>query len=194
MNLLLPFKRPNRRYGNQQSICRTCFSMCPNSTDDSSGRKCFGGLEIGTNVDATDLATADFFMYDSSMTTGSAKSYWTNQAQTAVESNHVLGIPLGITCDAAANTDCGTQVASMNHMVNWGGSNADAVSGKNQITGRTNGDDVMGLYWAIQDQTKTWWEYDHVVLQSIYQDTTAGDSFVARLNAASIFTGLTELV
>lgn len=191
-------QRTNRRYGTQQSVCRTCFSMCPNSGTDASGRKCFGGMEIGTNVDATDLATADFFKYDISTNTGSStgatKTYWTSQAQAAVIDNHVLGVPLGITCDAAANTQCGAEVSAATNMINWGGSNADTVSGKNQVTGRANGDDVMGLYWAIQDQTKTWWELDHVVVQNIYQDTTAGDSFLARLNNAAEFTGLTALL
>jgi len=185
-------QRTNRRYGTQQSVCRTCFSMCPNNSDDATGKKCFGGMEIGTTNDATDLASADFFKYDSSMNTASEKNTWTNAAQDAVENNHVLGIPLGIHCDAAVNTVCGGQVAAMTNMVNWGGSNADTVSGKQQITGRTKGDDVMGLYWAIQDQTKTWWEYDHVVLQAIYQSAT--DNLIDSLNAASIFSGLTDLV
>jgi len=186
-------QRTNRRYGTQQSVCRTCFSMCPNDTDDPTGRKCFGGLEIGTNNDVTDLTSADFFKYDVSMTTGSAQSYWTSQATTAVQSNMVLGIPLGITCPAT-NTQCTDEVDNMSNMVNWGGLYTDSESGKVQTGSRGKGDTVMGLYWGIQDQTKTWWEYDHVVLQNIYQDTTAGNSLVARLNNAAEFTGLTDLL
>ena len=32
-----------RRYGNTQSVCRQCFSMCSNESD-ASAQKCFGGL------------------------------------------------------------------------------------------------------------------------------------------------------
>jgi hypothetical protein len=107
-----------------------------------------------------------------------------------VETHNIVTI--GTTGDLILSGDS-ISVGTTN-MINWGGSNADTVSGKNQVTGRANGDDVMGLYWAIQDQTKTWWELDHVVVQNIYQDTTAGDSFLARLNNAAEFTGLTALL
>ena len=147
-------------------------------------------MEAGTNQDATDLATADFFKYDINMMTGSstssAKPYWTSQASDSVILNHVLGIPLGITCDSATNNICGGQVAHQDangaytNMINWGGSDQDSASGKVQ-TGRTNSDAEMGLYWAIQDQTKAWWELDHIVIQSIYQNG-AGDSFLDRIN------------
>merc|ERR1711988_1779719 len=109
---------------------------------DASGRKCFGGMEIATDTDVQDLATADFFKYDISMNTGSStgnsKPYWTDQARTSVIDNFVLGIPLGITCDSATNNVCGGQVSAASNMINWGGSNQDtdsALSGKVQ-TGR----------------------------------------------------------
>jgi len=189
-------QRTNRRYGTQQSVCRTCFSMCPSSGTDASGRKCFGGMEIGTNVDATDLATADFFKYDISMNTGSStgnsKPFWTTQGQASVIDNFVLGVPLGLTCDSATNNVCGGQVSAATNMINWGGSNQDTASGKVQV-GRTNSDADMGLYWAIQDNTKAWWELDLVVVQDLYQNG-AGDDFLARLNAGTEFTGLTALL
>lgn len=153
-------------------------------------------MEIGTNVDATDLATADFFKYDINMNTGSStgnsKPFWTSQGQASVIDNFVLGVPLGLTCDSATNTVCGGQVSAATNMINWGGSNQDTVSGKVQ-TGRTNSDADMGLYWAIQDNTKAWWELDLVVVQDLYQNG-AGDDFLARLNAGTEFTGLTALL
>jgi len=190
-------QRVNRRYGNQQSVCRTCFQMCPNNTDDSTGIKCFGGMEIGTTNDVTDQQSGDFFMYDTSMTTGSDQQYWTSQATASVHQTHVLGLPLGVTCPAT-NTQCTDEVDNMTNMVNWGGDytttgNTGNASGKRN-TGRGKSDTEMGLYWAIQDQTKTWWEYDHIVLQTLLQATGAGNSFVARLNAGSEFTGLQDLV
>ena len=161
-------------------------------------------MEIGTNNDATDLASADFFKYDISTntgsTTGTAKQpIWTTQAQASVIDNFVLGVPLGLKCDSATNNICGGQVAyqdtngAYTNMIHWGGSDQDTVSGKVQ-TGRTNSDADMGLYWGIQDQTKTWWELDLVVVQDLYQDTGAGNDFLARLNAGSEFTGLTNLL
>jgi len=193
-------QRPNRRYGNQQSVCRTCFKMCPNSTDDSTGKKCFGGMEIGhATDDNADLDTADFFKYgtQTQMFTGSADSYWTTQATNALRTNMVLGIPLGLTCplvdpNTGLATTCSGQVSGAGNMVNWGGDRADATHGKSQAN-RGKSHNVMGLYWAIQDQTKTWWEYDHVVIQSLYQDGTA-DSYVARLQASNQFTGLSDLI
>jgi len=194
-------QRPNRRYGNQQSVCRTCFKMCPNSGDDATGKKCFGGMEIGTNVDLTDLATADFFQYgtQTQMFTGSERTVWTEQAKAALQTNMVLGIPLGLTCplvdpNTGLSTTCSGQVSGAGNMVNWGGDRADATHGKDTVAAnRGKSHNVMGLYWAIQDQTKTWWEYDHVVIQSLYQDGTA-DSYVARLQASNQFTGLSDLI
>ena len=166
--------------------------MCPNDSIDGSGRKCFGGMEIASDVDDRDLATADFFKYDISTNTGSStgnsKPYWTDQARASVIDNFVLGIPLGITCDSATNNVCGGQVSEPTNMINWGGSRQDNVSGKVQTgrTGRTDAD--MGLYWAIQDNKKAWWELDHIVIQSIYQNG-AGDDFLARINNSQEYSG-----
>ena len=52
----------------------------------------------------------------------------------------------------------------------------------------------MGLYWAIQDQPKSWWSQDLAIVQSAYQANAGTDDLVARLNAASEFTGLTDLI
>merc|ERR1712131_245921 len=114
------------------------------------------------------------------------------QGQASVIDNFVLGVPLGITCNSATNNVCRGQVSAPTNMINWGGSDQDTVSGKVQ-QGRTNSDADMGLYWAIQDQTKAWWELDHIVVQNIYQNTP-GDSFLDRLNNSQEFTGLTALL
>jgi len=187
-------QRPNRRYGNQQSVCRTCFKMCPNSTDDSTGKKCFGGMEIGhATDDAQDLDTADFFKYGNSgqMVTASADTYWTTQATNALRNNMVLGIPLGLTCPSS-NTDCTNEVSNANNMVNWGGDQGDSTHGKDSNpSNRAHSFNDMGLYWAIQDQKKTWWEYDHIVIQTLYQEGTA-DSYLTRLTAGGL--SVTKLV
>ena len=168
--------------------------MCPNSTDDSSGRKCFGGMEIGHLTDNNaDLNTADFFKYgtQAQMGTGSADTYWTTQATNAVRNTMVLGIPLGLTCplidsNTGNPTTCSAEVSGAANMVNWGGDRADATHGKDAVAanrGKSHND--MGLYWAIQDQKKAWWEFDHVVVQTLYQDGTA-DSYLTRLTAGGL--------
>ena len=45
-----------RRYGNTQSVCRQCFSMCSNA-DATSAKTCFGGL--GNKLVFTATATND---------------------------------------------------------------------------------------------------------------------------------------
>ena len=45
-----------RRYGNTQSVCRQCFSMCSNA-DANSAKTCFGGL--GNKLVFTATATND---------------------------------------------------------------------------------------------------------------------------------------
>ena len=45
-----------RRYGNTQSVCRQCFSMCSNA-DATSAKTCFGGL--GNKLVFTATATDD---------------------------------------------------------------------------------------------------------------------------------------
>jgi len=181
-------QRGNRRYGVQQSVCRTCFHMCSQAED----HKCFGGLEaVGT-------VNGEFFKYDLNMNTGSStgatKTYWYQNAEDAVVTVQNLGIPLGIFADTTATK---AQVSAMTNMVNWGGDYGDTGSGKQDATGRgSNGATTatMGLYWAIQDQTKAWWSQDLTIAQSAYQANAATDDLVARLNAAAEFTGLTDLI
>jgi hypothetical protein len=181
-------QRGNRRYGVQQSVCRTCFHMCSQAED----HKCFGGLEaVGT-------VNGEFFKYDLNMNTGSStgatKTYWYQNANDAVVTVQNLGIPLGIFADTTATK---AQVSAMTNMVNWGGDYGDTGSGKQDATGRgSNGATTatMGLYWAIQDQTKAWWSQDLTIAQSAYQANAATDDLVARLNAAAEFTGLTDLI
>jgi hypothetical protein len=181
-------QRGNRRYGVQQSVCRTCFHMCSQAED----HKCFGGLEaVGT-------VNGEFFKYDLNMNTGSStgatKTYWYQNANDAVVTVQNLGIPLGIFADTTATK---AQVSAMTNMVNWGGDYGDTGSGKQDATGRgSNGATTatMGLYWAIQDQTKAWWSQDLTIAQSAYQANANTDDLVARLNAAAEFTGLTDLI
>ena len=179
-------QRGSRRYGVQQSVCRTCFNMC-DTTDD---HKCFGGLE------ATGEANGEFFKYDiatnTASSTGATKTYWYTNAQAAVIDTMSLGIPLGVFSTHATSD---AEVAAHTNMVNWGGAHTDSGSGKKYLLadGRTIAQADMGLYWGIQDQSKTWWSYDHAIVQNAYQ-ASADDSLIARLNAASEFTGLTELI
>merc|ERR1712193_56123 len=181
-------QRGNRRYGVQQSVCRTCFHMCTQADD----HKCFGGLENpGT-------ANGEFFKYDVNMntasSTGATKTYWYSNVEAAVTGTMNLGIPLGIFADTTATK---AQVSAMTNMVNWGGDYGDTGAGKAHSTGRgSNGatSATMGLYWAIQDQSKDWWSQDLTVVQSAYQNNAGTDDLVARLNAANEFTGLTDLI
>lgn len=161
--------------------------MCSQAED----HKCFGGLE------APGINNGEFFQYDIDMNTGSStgatKTYWYQNANDAVVTTMNLGIPLGIFADTTATQN---QVAAMTNMVNWGGDYTDTGSGKDHTTGRgSNGATTatMGLYWAIQDQPKSWWSQDLAIVQSAYQASTT-DDLVARLNAASEFTGLTDLI
>jgi len=181
-------QRGNRRYGVQQSVCRTCFHMCSQADD----HKCFGGLEAAGTVNG------EFFMYDINMNTGSStgatKTYWYQNANDAVVTVQNLGIPLGVFADTTATK---AQVAAMTNMVNWGGDYGDTGSGKSDATGRGSAGATtatMGLYWAIQDQPKSWWSQDLAIVQSAYQANAGTDDLVARLNAASEFTGLTDLI
>jgi hypothetical protein len=181
-------QRGNRRYGVQQSVCRTCFHMCSQAED----HKCFGGLEAAGTVNG------EFFKYDLNMNTGSStgatKTYWYQNANDAVVTVQNLGIPLGIFADTTITK---AQVSAMTNMVNWGGDYGDTGSGKQDATGRgSNGATTatMGLYWAIQDQTKAWWSQDLTIAQSAYQANANTDDLVARLNAAAEFTGLTDLI
>ena len=160
--------------------------MC-DTTDD---HKCFGGLE------AAGEANGEFFKYDintnTASSTGATKTYWYTNAQAAVIDTMSLGIPLGVFSTHATSD---AEVAAHTNMVNWGGAHTDSGSGKKYLLadGRTVAQADMGLYWGIQDQSKTWWSYDHAIVQNAYQ-ASADDSLIARLNAASEFTGLTELI
>ena len=154
-------------------------------------------MEVGhLTDDSQDLDTADFFKYGTSteMVTASADSYWTTQATNALRNNMVLGIPLGLTCPLLDGnnqaTTCSAEVSNANNMVNWGGDQGDSTHGKS-TTGRAHSFNDMGLYWAIQDQEKTWWEYDHIVVQTLYQEGTA-DSYLTRLTAGGL--SVTKLV
>jgi len=191
-------QRYNRRYGNQQSTCRTCFKMCDNSGADSvDGNNCFGGLEVNQ------ATAAAFFKYPSvsdmvTVTQTVAPSAFNSGARAAVDTaTNNLGIPLGIKTGSDA-TNQGYVTNSAN-MVVWGGYQGDSGHGK-ATTGRdgdkwdvgtsanvarTDSVDDLYLFWAIQDQSKTWWEYDHIDLQTRYQ---SGGDEPANIQATNINT------
>lgn len=168
-------QRYNRRYGNQQSTCRTCFNMC--SATDVNGNKCFGGLE----EDRADELAGAFFKYSTTMNTATMalgySSAMSATARTAVTDSFNLGIPLGVQA-LQANADDYAAVQSDANMVVWGGSSGDSGHGK-AITGRdgpTNYDgsrsdttEDLYLFWPIQDQSKAWWSRDHADMQNRYQ-------------------------
>jgi len=157
--------------------------MCDTTND---GNNCFGGLEI--NVETA----AAFFKYPSTtdMETETFRRAGTaafnSNARTAVDSQtNNLGIPLGIMTVANAGTN-NPYVKNEKNMVVWGGYQGDSGHGKSDVVAEragpkynvvtevdddrsTQGVDDLYLFWAIQDQTKTWWEYDHVDLQNRYQ-------------------------
>lgn len=179
-------QRGNRRYGVQQSVCRTCFHMCSQADD----HQCFGGLE------APGTANGQFFKYDQNMntasSTGATKTYWYSNAESAVITGMNLGIPLGV---FASDTDAVNQVKAMTNMVNFGGTFTDNGSGKADDVDRATASNAMGLYWAIQDQSKAWWSLDHAALQSIYQ--VGGDSatnLLTRLQAVTEYASQTDLL
>jgi len=178
-------QRYNRRYGNQQSTCRTCFNMC-DTNDTTDGNNCFGGLEVNQATAAAffkypaagsstgDMSTVTFSVAGSNAFNANARSAVDTQTNN-------LGIPLGIKSGVGA-TNVGYVQNSAN-MVVWGGYSGDTGHGKATTgrggdkwdigtganIGRTDSVSDLYLFWAIQDQSKTWWEYDHIDLQTRYQ-------------------------
>jgi len=153
--------------------------MCDLTVD---GNNCFGGLETPQET------AAAFFKYPSTtdMETETSRRAGTaafnTNARAAVDSQtNNLGIPLGI-MTRLDSTNIG-YVQNAKNMVVWGGYQGDSGDGKattgrdgvkyNTVTqtneARSDTVDDLYLFWAIQDQTKTWWEYDHVDLQNRYQ-------------------------
>merc|ERR1712150_314918 len=74
-----------------------------------------------------------------------------------------LGIPLGVFANDPVAVG---QVKAMTNMVNFGGAYVDTGNGKEDDVNRATASNAMGLYWAIQDQSKAWWSLDHAALRS----------------------------
>ena len=94
-------QRYNRRYGNQQSTCRTCFNMCDSSEVD--GNNCFGGLDYNQETAAAFFkypAVADMATATSAINANAMSS--TARAAVTTSPNN-LGIPLGIQATDATN-------------------------------------------------------------------------------------------
>jgi len=175
-----------RRYGNTQSVCRQCFSMCSNENAETA-KTCFGGLgdrSVFTAV-ATDDAkinAAQWIRYYENIVGGPAQSYspWNGGAGGStdqllrngdINNNEaiVLGIPLHM---VASHADSKTFVDSDYNHVFRGYLKSDLVTmitnnANNPLIG-PNDDDDHPLYWTLADATDFFWSNDLIEDQSVY--------------------------
>lgn len=176
-----------RRYGNTQSVCRQCFSMCSNA-DATSAKTCFGGLGnklvfTATATDDDKINAAQWIRYYQDIVGGpqTSSSPWNggNGGTTDkllrlgdITNNEaiVLGIPLHLTAD---NGNTQTVVDSpLNHIFR-GYLKSDL---QNLITTQSNGGLVDGeptdttnpLYWTLADSTDFFWSNDLILDQGVY--------------------------
>jgi len=176
-----------RRYGNTQSVCRQCFSMCSNA-DAESAKTCFGGLGnkdvfTGAATDADKIGAAQWIRYYKTIVGGpaSSSSPWNGRDGGStdkllrngdIENNEaiVLGIPLHV---AAGHTNSQNVVNSpLNHI--FRGYTKQALSDLidntfqdgNYVVG--NNDDSNPLYWALADSTDFFWSNDLIRDQGVY--------------------------
>jgi hypothetical protein len=192
-----------RRYGNTQSVCRTCFSMCSNENA-SSAQKCFGGLgnsAIFTAVatDSDKIGAAQWIRYYQDIVGGpqTSSSPWNggNGGTTDkllrlgdITNNEAIvpGIPLHLTAD---NANSQTVVNSpLNHIFR-GYTKSDLenlINTQNQgglvdgANAATLGQETNPLYWTLADSTDYFWsmEHDLIQMQGVYDAAAAGaDAF-----------------
>lgn len=188
-----------RRYGNTQSVCRQCFSMCSNE-DASSAQKCFGGLGdsavfTAAATDDAKINAAQWIRYYKSIVGGPEQggSPWNggNTGSTDrllrngdINNNEamVLGIPLHVTAD---NTNTQTVVDSpLNHIFRgFTKTQLEAV-----LTAAADGNFVEGvgntytsnpLFWTLADSTDFFWSNNLIIDQGVYDAAENTDDVFA---------------
>lgn len=187
-----------RRYGNTQSVCRQCFSMCSNA-DAESAKTCFGGLGnslVFTAAASNDdkIGAAQWIRYYKDIVGGplTSSSPWnggvggtTDKLLRLGDINNneaiVLGIPLHLTAD---NANSQTVVNSpLNHVFRGYTKSAlqTLISSQNGNSGEVDGDSsdtTNPLYWTLADSTDFFWQNDLIQEQGVYEAAAPGaDAF-----------------
>merc|ERR1712131_393956 len=187
-----------RRYGNTQSVCRQCFSMCSNENA-ASAEKCFGGLgdsSVFTAAATNDakIGAAKWIRYYKSIVGGPQQSGspWNggNAGSTDrllrngdIANNEAiaLGIPLHL---AAGSTSSQTIVDSpLNHIFRgFTKTQLEAViaaaADDNFVEGV--GSNVLytsnPLYWTLADSTDFFWSNNLIEDQGVYSAAASTDN------------------
>lgn len=187
-----------RRYGNTQSVCRQCFSMCSNA-DANSATNCFGGLgnsliftAAATNEDK--IGAAQWIRYYKNIVGGpeSNSSPWNNGdggstdkllRNGAIADNEaiVLGIPLHMVADDP--NEIAIVDSPLNHI--FRGYTKTALT--NLIIAQNDDHYVVGqpldisnpLYWTLADATDYFWQNNLIQEQGTNEAQPFPDAFDA---------------
>jgi len=186
-----------RRYGSQQSTCRTCFLMC-----DSSNREgCFGGMSNPTQQPhqfkyPTFGNTNDGELNSGTIRLGRAP---TQAAIDAVQTTQTvnsktvynMGIPTGVlsiqtTAGSDEITDPTTQFPNQ---LMWGAEGTDGHGKSSTGRGAGNSAANMYLYWAIQDAPQAFWEMDLIDVARIMRESTLSTTYGLTTSTTTDFDG-----
>lgn len=184
-----------RRYGSNQSTCRTCFLMCDGTTNE---QECFGGMNQASTTAVQfkypDFGTTTLGHYNSGTTRLNRTP--NSGAVTAIQQSAVnngqtvfsLGIPTGVrSIDTAEVNDPATAIPNQ---LMWGSTTA-AGTGKEFTTatrGAGNDQSTMYLYWAIQDAPQAFWDMDLITVARKIRDSTLMASLTGTTYGAKLAT------